>query len=235
MSSPIRSSRREPDSRRARPAKAPLSRTAIVDAALIVIERDGERQLSMRRLADELDTGAASLYVYVRNTTHLKALILDRLLTELDVAWNGDELACDRLCRLLTEYTDLLIDHPAIIQSALHIWPDGPRYLDIVELLLRLLMAAGVSSTEHAAWAVDLLLQHATACAVEWSHRSTTGEQSIGDLVTILNEADPRRHPTLHSLGPSVFTAGNPDEHRHWNIRMIVSAVLRQAISTQPI
>jgi AcrR family transcriptional regulator len=198
----------------------------IVDAALTVIERDGKHDLSMRRLAAELDTGAASLYVYVRNTTHLKALVLDRLLAQLDLSWDGIDSPHTRLHRLLTEYIDLLIDHPAVAQAALYIWPDGQHYLDLVELLLNLLIAGGISSNERVAWAVDLLLQHSTACALEWSQRSNMSQQGITDLLETLQHADPDRHPTLHTLGSDIFTGGTNDERRERSINMLLTAIL---------
>ena len=52
-------------STRDRPAKPPLSVDAVVDAALAVLQADGLEAVTMRRVAAALDTGAASLYVYV--------------------------------------------------------------------------------------------------------------------------------------------------------------------------
>ena len=52
-------------STRDRPAKAPLSEDAVVDAALAILQSDGLEAVTMRRVAAALDTGAASLYVYV--------------------------------------------------------------------------------------------------------------------------------------------------------------------------
>src|ERR1022692_1858482 len=59
---------RIPVSRRERPAKSALTREGIVAAAVGVMQAEGLDRVTMRRLAQELDTGAASLYVYVRNT-----------------------------------------------------------------------------------------------------------------------------------------------------------------------
>jgi len=52
-------------STRDRPAKAPLSEDAVVDAALAILESEGLEAVTMRRVAAALDTGAASLYIYV--------------------------------------------------------------------------------------------------------------------------------------------------------------------------
>src|SRR5579863_9249469 len=66
-------------STRDRPAKAPLSENAIVDAALAITRAEGVEAVTMRRVAAALDTGAASLYVYVRNRDELLRAMLDRV------------------------------------------------------------------------------------------------------------------------------------------------------------
>jgi len=68
---------------RQRPARAPLSPEAIVDAALRVLDREGSTGLSMRRVADELGTGPASLYWHVANKDALVDLIIDRVAGEV--------------------------------------------------------------------------------------------------------------------------------------------------------
>ena len=70
-----------PRSRRERPAKPALTRAGIIDAALAILHDEGLSKVTMRRIAQELDTGPASLYVYVRNTADLHVQILDALLS----------------------------------------------------------------------------------------------------------------------------------------------------------
>src|SRR4051812_49645631 len=65
--------------------KRPLTRDAIVEAALALLERDGLQGLSMRRLAQELGTGAASLYWHVGDKEELLSLMLDRIVGEAEV------------------------------------------------------------------------------------------------------------------------------------------------------
>ncbi|MFI0242443.1 FAD-dependent monooxygenase [Streptomyces sp. NPDC016845] len=79
-----------PRSRRERPAKPALSRDGIVAAAVHVLRTEGLGKVTMRRLAHELDTGPASLYVYVRNTDELHAAVLDALLAEVDLGREVD-------------------------------------------------------------------------------------------------------------------------------------------------
>src|SRR4051794_11977133 len=73
-----------PRSRRDRPAKPALSREAIVDAGLAIVRDEGIDALTMRRLAQELDTGPASLYVYVANRDELWTLLFDAAIAAVD-------------------------------------------------------------------------------------------------------------------------------------------------------
>src|SRR3954469_16951746 len=72
-----------PSSRRARPAKPALSRDLIVDTALELLRTEGYEATSMRRVAQALDTGPASLYVYVANRDELLDLMLDRAIAQV--------------------------------------------------------------------------------------------------------------------------------------------------------
>src|SRR5918996_4473706 len=71
-------------SRRDRPAKPALSREAIVDAGLGIVREEGIDALTMRRLAQALDTGAASLYVYVANREELWELLFDAAIAAVE-------------------------------------------------------------------------------------------------------------------------------------------------------
>ena len=86
MESPVR-----PVSRRERPSKPALTREGVVATAVELLRDEGLERVTMRRLADELDTGPASLYVYVRNTAELHAAILDELLGGVDLRPAGPE------------------------------------------------------------------------------------------------------------------------------------------------
>lgn len=221
--------RPEPVSRRARPAKPALSRDAIVDAALDVLQTEGFEKLTMRRLALALDTAPASLYVYVASTTELHAYLLGRLLDRLDVRWSGRGDWRARLRRLLVDYVDLLVGQPALARAALVTWPKGPAYLDLVDLVLRLLTAGGVPDA-RAAWGVDVLLQQATAMAAEYGSRGEeTGDGAAepgAEVAAELAAADERRHPALVRIGAAQLTGGDPYARRDWALDALVEGIL---------
>src|ERR1019366_9340392 len=106
-------------SRRSRPAKAPLSRDLIVSTALHILDRDGFSGLSLRRVATALDTGAASLYVYVANLEELHALMLDQALAAVPVTEAGSLPWRDRLKTFLMAYLDVLYNRRGLAPLAL--------------------------------------------------------------------------------------------------------------------
>jgi len=75
-----------------RPAQR--SRAEITAVALDIADREGLDAVSMRRVATELGTGAASLYRYVETREELLDLMIDATGTEYDMAPpTGDWLA----------------------------------------------------------------------------------------------------------------------------------------------
>ncbi|WP_105567462.1 TetR/AcrR family transcriptional regulator [Microbacterium halophytorum] len=217
---------RIPISRRERPAKPALSREAIVSAARLVLERDGAEKLTIRRVADELDTGPASLYVYVKNVTVLHALLIDALLADLDLAWEDTEPWRERLHRVIEDYIDLLTAHGNLARSALFVWPDGPHYLSLIDLLLRLLRSGGVDD-QPAAWGIDILLQHASITAAEWAARASGTGQEVNELATTLASADPQRQQTLSAFPTETFTRGSPQVRQRWALDVLLDGIAR--------
>jgi AcrR family transcriptional regulator len=191
---------------------------------------EGLRKVTMRRLAQELDTGPASLYVYVRNTDELHAAILDHLLGTVDLGpANGGGDWRDRLVRVLTSYTDVLFDHPGLAQSALVARPSGENYLGLLEAVLSLLHEGGVPDA-RAAWLVDLLLQFATATAAE--HAGDDGPPNSQEewdvLVAAVHGASGDTHPRVAALGADLLSGG---EHRlEWGFRVLINGALHTPI-----
>ncbi|MGO7675622.1 TetR/AcrR family transcriptional regulator, partial [Rhizobium ruizarguesonis] len=70
----------QPRSRRERQRKPALSREGIIAAEVALFHEEGLAKVTMRRVAAVLDTGPASLYVYISDTEDLHAEVLDALL-----------------------------------------------------------------------------------------------------------------------------------------------------------
>jgi AcrR family transcriptional regulator len=224
-------------SRRERPAKPALTRAGIVAAALAVMRAEGLDRLTMRRLAAELDTGAASLYVYLRNTAELHAAMLEELLGQIDLGpvtapgdWQG------RLVEILTSYTTILFEHPGLAQSALVTRPNGPAYFGLVDAILALLDDGGIPA-DRAAWAVDLLLHVATATAVEHGTRARAIDASDEEdaLAAALRDVPADRFPHIAAIGAAELMSG--PGRLDWGFRVLINGVIhtpRTETETQP-
>ncbi len=164
-----------PRSTRDRPAKAPLSREAVVDAALEVCRAEGLDAVTMRRVAAELDTGAASLYVYVRNREELVGAMGDRVAASIELESPDPARWREQLHRLLGRMLDSLQAHPGLAASTLADMPSTDAPFDFIENLLGLLLAGG-ARRQDAAWACDILFLVTTATAIENDVRGDRGQ-----------------------------------------------------------
>jgi AcrR family transcriptional regulator len=215
-----------PRSRRERPAKPALTREAIIAAAVAVLRAEGLRKVTMRRLAQELDTGPASLYVYVRNTAELHAAVLDELLGTIGPA-PAEGSWRERVERVLTAYTAMLFEHPSLARSALTAWPSGPHYLNLIETLLALLDEGGVPPAQ-AAWGVDLLLQQATATAAEHSAEDTARDDWDA-LTHAVRDVSDRTHPHIAARSGDLL-GGAPAARLSWRFQALLTGIERTAV-----
>ncbi|RSD07927.1 TetR/AcrR family transcriptional regulator C-terminal domain-containing protein [Amycolatopsis eburnea] len=216
-----------PDStynRRERPAKPALTREGIVATAVAVMRAEGVERVTMRRLAKELDTGAASLYVYVKDTEELHAAVLDELLAEVEFGGEGDWR--ERLWAVLESYRAVLFAHPSLARVALVTRLSGPNYFALVEAVLALLDEGGMAPGQ-AAWAVDVLLLSATAAAVEHgSRREKPGAAREHEvMVESVAAASPRTHPHIAALAADLVSGPGPVRAR-WAFDALLNGAL---------
>jgi AcrR family transcriptional regulator len=191
-------------SRRDRPAKAPLSRDVIVETGLALLTREGLEGLTLRKIATALDTGPASLYVYVANLEELQALVLDRAFA--DMVWPTDAGASweQKVKALLTASFRTLYACPGLARLALSMIPAGHNSMLLTEELLGLLLEGGLSEAS-AAWAVDLLSLYITAIAAEQDFRRGRGDV-LEPVIEAFKQADPERFPHIHALRPHLMS-----------------------------
>ncbi len=217
---------RQPVSRRERPAKPALTRAGIIATAVRVMRAEGLERVTMRRLATELDTGPASLYVYVANTAELHSAILEEMLGEVDlgaVTAAGDWR--ERIDATLGSYGRVLAENPSLARSSLVARPSGPNYLNLVEALLTLLGEGGVPDAQ-AAWGVDILLLVATASVVEHVAENPPGSgEEWNSLITALEGASPTVTPRVAALVPQLLS-GTPRLRRKWTIQVLLDGAL---------
>jgi len=131
-------------STRDRPAKAPLSEDAVVDAALAILQSDGLEAVTMRRVAAALDTGAASLYVYVPGREGLLQAMLDRVTATIKLEAPDPSHWRAQLHSLAQRMHQALVAHPGIAAMTLVDSPTTKSVLRLTENLLGILLAGGL-------------------------------------------------------------------------------------------
>jgi AcrR family transcriptional regulator len=157
---------REPVSRRGGPVRPALSRAAIVGAALAVADREGLDAVSMRRLADELRTGASALYVYVENRDDLLNAMFDQVMTPVAEAELPAGDWRQRLTWLLLTSITTASGHGGLARVALTAVPSGPSAVAITRRVSDLLADGGIAAAGIPA-ALDLLGLFVTAAALD--------------------------------------------------------------------
>jgi AcrR family transcriptional regulator len=202
---------RESGARRARADKPALSRDAIVAAAIRVIDEEGFDAVSMRRVAQEFGTGAASLYAYVANKDELMDLIVDEIMLESAVADQEpvEDVADwqEQIKAMVRAGYHTLIAHRDIAKAMLGRIPFGPNGLRNVENMLKLLRAHGMPDYV-AAYAGDLIGQYMVGTAIEdymWQERypDATPEQvsaAMSEVGDYLESLPKEQFPNLTTL-----------------------------------
>jgi AcrR family transcriptional regulator len=208
------------ESRRARPAKSPLSRDAIVAEALRQVTSQDGASMSLRKVATALDTGPASLYAYVDDMSELQALVLDRALEAVSDPggpWR------DRLDGLLRSYAEVLSASPALAQLAVQATAVGPNALRIAEALLEILDEAGVDQAT-AAWAIDILTMFVAAVAAEHTHGAGPGAPD-GPVAQAIDRASATEYPRVHAAREEIMS-GTGEERFAWSVDVLVRGIL---------
>jgi AcrR family transcriptional regulator len=185
---------------RRRPARAPLSREAIVDAALAVVDREGSPGLSMRRVAEELGTGPASLYWHVPSKDALIDLVIDRVAAEVPIPEPDPEHWQEQLRTWLLEARAVFDRHPGVAALTLGRIPTGPTVVRWAEWTLAILRGAGIPD-RIAAFAGDLLGLYLGATGYE----ATVPPPSAGGEPMSVEESTAMVRGYFASLPPDQF------------------------------
>ena len=204
--------------------RASLSREAVVDTAMKIMNTRGLDKVTMRAIAHDLNTGPASIYVHVRSVVQLHGFMLDHLFSTIDLTGGTGDWR-SRVKRLLLDSMTVLLEHPELARSAVTARPTGDGSLRFVDRLLELLEEGGVSHA-RAAWGVDLLLLHATASAAEHSADDENDERALNAFREGLSTD---KFPHLTAAQDVIF-AGLGTERAHWAIDAILAGMAQTPV-----
>ena len=122
----------------------PLTQDAIVQTAIRLLDQEGLDALSMRRLAEELDTGAASLYWHVGSKAGLLDLIFDQVIGEVEMPRPQSDRWQEQLKQVARAVRAVILRHRDIVRISIGRIPMGPNALRVSEGVFAILRAGGV-------------------------------------------------------------------------------------------
>jgi len=190
-----------------RPARATLSREAIVETAIALLDREGIARFSMRRLADALGTGAASLYWHVSGKGQLFEMIVDRLVERAGPPELAGERWTDQVRDWAHKTRAVMHEHPWLTAPDADIFPTGPNVMAQSEMLLGALRSGGLPD-RVAAVAVHLLPLFVAAFVRDevsgLAGHDEAPEQVIAQITSWFASLPPERFPNFTAIGPQV-------------------------------
>jgi AcrR family transcriptional regulator len=207
--------------------RTPLSREAVVEAALRVLDREGLDATTMRRVAEELGTAPSALYWHVRNKDELLQFVLDRVVGEIELPPLDPEHWQEQLKAMGREMRRVLTAHRDIARVTLGAIPVGTNVLRAIEWIHALLRGAGLPD-RTVALVGDFLGLYVGAYAFEESLglASPTGEDLPPDQVMAMlreywGSLPPAQFPHTLALLDVLFEGG-PDERFEFGMDVIV-------------
>ena len=151
-----------------RPRRPRLTREAITEAALALVDADGLDALSMRNVAERLGVQASALYGHVSGKQELIQLMLDRVALEIELPDPDPAHWQEQVKQFARTARRVLGSHRDLAGASLANIPTGPNMLGLIDRLLAVLAASGLPR-QAVAYAADLLPQFVTASVYEES------------------------------------------------------------------
>jgi AcrR family transcriptional regulator len=216
-----------PRSTRDRPAKAPLSEEAIVDAALAILTAEGLQAVSMRRVAASLDTGAGSLYVYVEGRDGLLEAMFNRIIAAVRLEAPDPSRWRAQLHNLLERVRAQLVTHPGMAAATMVDPPRTEAAMRLLENLLGILLAGGLGA-QDAAWAADILTAQVTYAAIEAELRRTDPSALAAEITASFARLPAGDFPLI-TAHAAQLVAGDAGERFRFAMDVVIDGVLGRA------
>lgn len=180
------------------PGRPPVRVDRIIDTAVQIVDEQGADALSMRALAQALDSGTATLYRHFDNRGQVIAHVVDRVLGEVEL--NAEELsaldwqqACKSVARSMF---DVLHRHRNVAPLLVGQAPVGPNALAQRERLIAILLDNGFPP-QLAARSYATLARYVLGFAIQ-----LTGDSRPEDarLAGVFHRLDPELFPATVSV-----------------------------------
>lgn len=205
----------------ARPASGTRSkdvtRDVVVAQALTIVDLEGLEALTMRRLANELGVGVATVYAAVTSKEMLFQALADAVIVEVPLE-GGATSPTDALVEYFLAMHEMIQRHPVVAQLSAMRPVLSEAAFEMQERILELLCAGGLDAKAAA------------------SAYATLGSYVLGFTLTGISRLDDKRHamvaalpaqrfPRLHDAAPYFSTQSTDETQFEAGLRTILNGV----------
>jgi AcrR family transcriptional regulator len=201
----------------------------IVAAAIDVLDEAGMAGLSMRKVAERLGTGAASLYAYVSGRDELLELVFDELVGQVELPEPDPKRWREQLMQMMYDFHRVLVSHRDAALAGLGRVPTTPHTLAASETMTNLMRAGGLSD-KVIALGIDQLALFVTGSAFEdslYEHGGMSPEEVeayFGEIHRFLSALPPERFPGLASIADEMV-AYDGDERLRFGLDALIAGL----------
>ncbi|MFD3503618.1 TetR/AcrR family transcriptional regulator [Streptomyces sp. NPDC058676] len=187
----------------------------IVDTALKLIDEVGIQALTLRMLAEALDSGTATLYRHFNGKDELLALVADRILGEVRVPPEElDGLSWREAVTVAAEaFYGTLCRHPHALSLLAAQVPVGPNGLRARERLITLFLSHGFP-VGLAARAFTAIGHYVIGFAIQQHGPGTPRPEEQSQLRTYYNSLDPASYPATMAAADELTSVPLDEEFR---------------------
>ena len=139
--------------------RAALTPELVLDAAMVVLERDGVNGLSMRGLANELGVGSPTIYWHVGNRDELFNQLIVRITDQLGSIEPTGSDPVERIASICKTLLDELRRRPQLVALAYAQGKGEAIFVKAQESIARELIASGMRGAEGAFALAAILFQ----------------------------------------------------------------------------
>lgn len=213
-----------------------LSTEAIVRAALHIMESEGLDAVSMRRVAQELNTGPASLYAHLRNKQDLHELMLDAALRDVEVPEPDPAQWQQQLKDLCLKLARMMLEKPGIARISMEtLIPTTPGLIVSMDGMIGIMRCGGIPDRRIPA-ACNALALYVTAYAYEmslWPVSESGKEEAwrrIQEIEEYLDSLPAERVPHMAAVR-SYFRSDDGSDHFEFALDMFIGGLAAYAKS----
>jgi AcrR family transcriptional regulator len=211
-----------------------------VATAIRLLDGEGLSALSMRRIADQLGTGAASLYWHVGSKDGLLDLVFDEIIGELAIPDPDPPRWREQIKDVARAQRAISLRHPYVVQISIGRIPLGPNALRYSERTLAILRSGGLPP-QLAVQGSHLLISTVNGFTLDETGVDSTAEGAgaddaggdddagAADLASAyIGSLPAQRFPNLVALAAE-FAYADPDERFELLIDIFVDGLARLA------